>query len=250
MESEARLRRADGDYRWWLIRNVPLRDELGNIVKWYGTAIEIEDRKRAEEQLRRSEAYLAEAQRLSRTGSFGWSVLSGEMNWSEGTFRILQYDRTTKPTVERFLQRVHPEDAALVKQTIGRASRDGKDFDHEYRLVMPDGSVKYVQVVAQALSDASGSTEFVGSMMDVTERKQAEEARERLLTREQAAHAEAVAAQHCFADLVNSIEGIVWELEVPTFTFSFVSEQAERMLGYPRALAERTHLLERSHPSR
>src|SRR5256885_13000142 len=92
-------------------------------------------RQRAEQ---RSEAYLSEAQRLSHTGSFGWRVSTGDMIWSDETFRIFQYDRTTNPTVEDVLQRVHPEDAALVKQTIERASQDGKDFDHEYRLVMPD----------------------------------------------------------------------------------------------------------------
>jgi PAS domain S-box-containing protein len=175
-ESEARVRARDGDYRWWLVRNVPLRDELGNIVNWYGTAIDIEERHRAEDALRRSEAYLAEAQRLSKTGSFGWSVSTGKIGWSEETFRIFQYDRTTKPTVELILERVHPEDAVHVKQTFEKASMNGKDFEHEHRLVMPDNSVKYVHVVAHALSDKSGRIEFVGAVMDVTERKRAEEA--------------------------------------------------------------------------
>ena len=127
-------------------------------------------------ELRRSEALLAEAQKLSRTGSFGWKVSTGEMLWSEETFRIFRYDRTTKPTMELALQRVHPEDAALVKQTIERASQDGKDFEHECRLLMPDGSVTYVHVVAHAVRDEAGSIEFVGAVMDVTDRKQAEEA--------------------------------------------------------------------------
>ncbi len=129
-----------------------------------------------EEKLQQSEAYLSEAQRLSHTGSFGWRVSTGEIIWSEESFRIFQYGRTTKPTMELILQRVHPEDAALVKQTIERAARDGKDFDHEYRLVMPDGSVKYVHVVTHGLRGESGSIEFVGAVMDVTERKRAEEA--------------------------------------------------------------------------
>jgi PAS domain S-box-containing protein len=128
------------------------------------------------DDLRRSEAYLAEAQRLSHTGSFGWRPSTGEIIWSEETFRIFQYDRTTLPIVELVLQRVHPEDVALVKQTIERASQDGKNFEHEYRLLMPDGSVKYVHVVAHALSDGSGSAEFVGTVMDTTESKRAEEA--------------------------------------------------------------------------
>jgi NO-binding membrane sensor protein with MHYT domain/nitrogen-specific signal transduction histidine kinase len=127
-----------------------------------------------EEKLQQSEAYLSEAQRLSHTGSFGWRVSSGEVIWSEESFRIFQYERTTKPTIELILQRVHPEDAAQVKQAIERAARDGKDFDHEYRLVMPNGSVKHVHVVAHALGDKSGSNEFVGAVMDVTERKRAE----------------------------------------------------------------------------
>jgi PAS domain-containing protein len=128
------------------------------------------------EELRRSQAYLAEAQRLSQTGSFGWRLSTGEIPWSEETFRIFQYDRTTTPTVELILQRVHPEDAALVRQTIERASHDGKDFEHEYRLVMPDGAIKHVNVVARALNDESDGIEFVGAVMDVSDRKRAEEA--------------------------------------------------------------------------
>src|SRR5467141_718953 len=128
-----------------------------------------------EEKLEQSEAYLAEAQRLSHTGSFGWRVSTGDIIWSEESFRIFQYDRTTKPTVELILQRVHPEDATLVQQTIERAAQDGKDSDFEHRLLMPDGSVKYVHVVAHALNDVSGSVEFVGAVMDVTAAKQAEE---------------------------------------------------------------------------
>jgi PAS domain S-box-containing protein len=129
-----------------------------------------------EEKLQQSEAYLSEAQRLSHTGSFGWRPSTDEILWSEETFRIFQYDRSTKPSVELVLQRVHPEDAALVKQIIERASRDGKDFDSEHRLLMPDGSVKHVHVVAHAERDESGEVEFVGAVMDVSERKRTEEA--------------------------------------------------------------------------
>jgi PAS domain S-box-containing protein len=129
-----------------------------------------------EEKLQQSEAYLAEAQRLSHTGSFGWKPSTGEIVWSEETFRIFQYDRSTKPTVELVLQRVHPEDAALGKQIIERASRDGKDFDLEHRLLMPDGSVKHVHIVAHAERDELDELEFVGAVMDTTESKQTEEA--------------------------------------------------------------------------
>src|SRR5216684_7564566 len=118
--------------------------------KFLETGMDVTDHGLLTQELRRREVYLAEAQRLSQTGSFGWRVSTGEKLWSEETFRIFQYDRTTKPTVELVLQRVHPEDAARVKQTLERASRDGKDFDHQYRLVMPDRSVKHVHVVAHA----------------------------------------------------------------------------------------------------
>jgi signal transduction histidine kinase len=111
---------------------------------------------------------------LSHTGSFGWKVSTGEVIWSEETFRIFHYDRRIMPTVERILQRVHPEDAALVQQTIERASEDGKDFEHEYRLLVPDGSIKRVHVVAHAITDESGRVEFIGAVMDVTERKRDE----------------------------------------------------------------------------
>jgi PAS domain S-box-containing protein len=125
-------------------------------------------------QQQRSEAYLAEAQRLSHTGSFGWKPSTGEIIWSEETFRVFQYDRTTTPTMELILQRVHPEDVALVKQTIERATQDGKNFEHEYRLLMPDGSLKHVHVVAHAQSDESGELEFVGAVMDTTAVKDVE----------------------------------------------------------------------------
>jgi PAS domain S-box-containing protein len=149
---------------------------LALLTSWVDKRFAAQTLELQEEKLQQSEAYLAEAQRLSHTGSFGWRPSTGEIIWSEETFRIFHYDRTTKPTVELILQRSHPEDAALMKQTIERATQDGKDFDFEYRLLMPDGSVKYVHVVAHALSDKSGSVQFVGAVMDVTVAKRAEEA--------------------------------------------------------------------------
>jgi len=188
------------------------------------------------EELRRSQAYLAEAQRLSHTGSFGWRVSIGEILWSEESFRIFQYDRMTKPTVELILQRTHPEDAALVKQTIERASQDGKDFDHEYRLVMPSGSVKYVHVVAHALSDESGGIEFVGAVTDTTETKRAEEA----LRRSESNLAEAQRLTHTGS----------WAWRVAGGDALHLSEEWYRIYGFdtekgPPAWEER---LQRTHP--
>ena len=120
-------------------------------------------------ELRRSEAYLEEAQRLSHTGSFGWRVSTGEIVWSKESFRIFGYDKSLAVTLDMVLQRVHPEDRALVQTTFYRASRDGKDFDYEYRLLMPDGSTKYVHVVAHAVGNQVDQLEFIGAVMDVTE---------------------------------------------------------------------------------
>ena len=131
--------------------------------------------KQIEGELRRGEMYLAEAQRLSQTGSFGWSVSSGEIFWSEESFRIFGYEKASSVTLDMVLQRVHPEDRALVRGTIERASSEGKDFDYEYRLLMPDGSVKHVHVVAHAVSDHGGQLEFIGALMDVTAARQAGE---------------------------------------------------------------------------
>jgi PAS domain S-box-containing protein len=136
--------------------------------------IAIKDQKRSEAALLRSEMYLTEAQRLSGTGSFGWNIVSGEIIWSDQTFRIFGGDRTTKPTVEFIIQRTHPEDRAAVQQTVSRALVDGQDFEHEYRLLMPDGSMKYIHAVARAVQDASGNIEFVGAVTDVTVAKETE----------------------------------------------------------------------------
>ena len=137
-------------------------------------------RKLMQEKLQQSEAYLSEAQRLSHTGSFGWRIsggelLTGELLWSEETFRIFQCDSAMKPTIGFVVERTHPQDTLLVKQTIERAVKDGKDFDFEHRLLMPDGSVKHVHVVAHAKADKPNQLEFVGAVMDVTNAKKAQE---------------------------------------------------------------------------
>jgi len=149
---------------------------LALLTSWVDRRFAAQTVELQEQKLQRSEAYLAEAQRLSHTGSFGWMPPTGEILWSDETFRIFQYDRTAIPTVDLILQRVHPEDAAFVKRIIECASQEGKDFDFECRLAMADGSIKYVQVVAHVVRDESGGIEFVGALTDITERKRAEEA--------------------------------------------------------------------------
>ena len=148
-----------------------------SVQRALGEAEERIDLSRAEEALRRSEAYLAEAQKLSHTGSFGWDVSSGKIYWSQETFRIFEYDPPTEPALELVLRRTHPEDKALVRQTIDRVLHERKDFDFEHRLLMPNRSVKYLRVVGRSSKDESGSSEFVGAVMDITDLKRAEETR-------------------------------------------------------------------------
>ncbi len=179
--------------------------------------VAIDRQKRIEGVLLHSEMYLTKAQRLSGTGSFGWNVSGGEISWSDETFRIFHCDRVTKPTLEFILQRVHPEDRADVQKTIDQASRDGKDFDHEYRLLMPDGSVKYVHAVAHAARDASGSTEFAGAVTDVTAARETE----RKLRRSEAYLAEAQRLSHTGS----------WAWDARRREFVFRSPEAHRMLG-------------------
>jgi PAS domain S-box-containing protein len=127
------------------------------------------------EELRRSEAYLAKAQALSHTGSFGWHVASGRLYWSDETFRILELESTAETTLERVFERTHPEDRQLVQDVIDEAARERKDFDFEHRLLMADGSVKFLRVVGHASNIDTGDFEFLGAVTDITERKRAEQ---------------------------------------------------------------------------
>ena len=298
---ETRVRRADGEYRWMLHHKVAVRDEHGNIVKWHGSSIDIEDRKRAEQalqqsqfylaegqrlahmgswafsaagfeywsselfriygldpggkpptleeylalvhpedrtfmkqgiaamlvdhrafdftkrivrrdgdirsvrcvgvpvtqgttfqgflgtgmdvteqvlltqELQRREAYLAEAQRLSHTGSFGWKPDTEEIIWSDETYRIFGYDPTVKLTIDFLAQRVHPEDRAEFQEVIDGASAGAARFEHTYRLLLPDGEIKHIHALAHALTDACGNREFIGAGIDITEHKNAED---------------------------------------------------------------------------
>jgi len=127
-------------------------------------------------ELQNAEAYLAEAQRISHTGSFGWSATSGKLYWSDETFRIFGVDRRTKPTLDLIFQRTHPSDVDALRQLFDRARSNAADWTMERRLLMPDGLIKHVRVVAHATKDELEEVEFVGTIMDVTQSKQAEEA--------------------------------------------------------------------------
>ena len=181
-EGTARVRRADGKYRWMLHHKLAMRSDGGEIIKWHGSSIDIDGQKRAEKQLlestqelQRSEAYLAEAQRLGHTGSFGWNPDTGEIVWSDETYRIFEYDRAMEPTLEMLVGRLHPQDRAFFQQVIERASQTATEFEHEYRLLLDDGRVKHVHAIAHVLEDGSGNREFIGAVTDITERKMAEE---------------------------------------------------------------------------
>jgi C4-dicarboxylate-specific signal transduction histidine kinase len=138
---------------------------------------ESRDRRKAEDDLRRSEAALAEAQQISHTGSWRWKVGTGEVLWSAEHFRIFAFDpATTQPSYATFMERIHAEDRPSFEQAIQRAVRERSRFQHEYRIVPPDGSVKHLQSVGQPDVTESGDLEFVGTVMDITDRRYAEEA--------------------------------------------------------------------------
>jgi PAS domain S-box-containing protein len=180
---EVRVRGKDGIYRWFLIRYIPLKDAQGRIVRWYGLATEIEDRKRAEEALRRSEAYLAEAQRLTHTGS--WAVdycTLDAVHWSEETFRIYGVDpQQGLPTNQEFQRLVHPDDLPRISAVVEEALRTKTDFTVDCRIVLDGGALRHVQIIGHpAFAGNDDPIEYVGTVVDVTERKKIEEERERL----------------------------------------------------------------------
>jgi|GEM_PF-1351809 len=157
----------------------------------------------------------------------------------------------TNPSFEGFLQRIHPEDRNGVIEALDRATREKTDFEMDLRAVHLDGTMRYLRGIGHPVFNASGDVvETVGTVTDLTERRQRDDERERLLASERAALAEAVAAQQRFRDLVNSVEGIVWEADVPGLQFTFVSNTAERILGYPveRWLTEPTFWKDHLHP--
>jgi PAS domain S-box-containing protein len=175
-EVEARMRRSDGIYRWFLFRSEPLREETGAIVGWYGTNTDIEDRKQAESALKRSQAYLAEAQKLSKTGSFAWDFESDTHFWSEQTYQIMQLGPGSDLSTDLILQRVHPEDRMKMVNELNQVMEGTDDWDYEIRLQMPDEAIKNLHVLARRVTYEEGRSEVVGALMDITEARKSQEA--------------------------------------------------------------------------
>jgi formate hydrogenlyase transcriptional activator len=165
---------------------------------------------------RRSSVYLAEAQRLSQTGSFGWNVLTGELFWSEETFRIFEYDRTVTPTISLVLERVHPDDRVSVHEAIDLASSGETTVDFEHRLLMSDGTVKSVHVVARASENDSGDLEYIGAVTDITTTRQAELQLQR--------------SEESLRITLEVLPGLVWTM-LPNGTVDFCNEQILNYCG-------------------
>jgi PAS domain S-box-containing protein len=153
-EYETRVRRANGEYRWMFHRKVPLRDANGKIVKWYGSSLDIDERKTAEEQVRRnaeelqgSDYYLAEMQRVAHMGSWAFDV-AGFDYWSPELLRIHGLDPSgNAPTLQEYLNLVHPEDRGFVGQAIQKMLADHRGFDFTKRIVRPDGTIRSIRCV-------------------------------------------------------------------------------------------------------
>jgi len=173
---ETRLRRFDGVYRWFQARGLPVRDTDGRILRWCSLLTDIDERKRAEDALKRSEAFLAEGQSLSRIGSLSWRVEAGEIMWSDELYRIFGFERDVPVTLDLIATRAHPEDIPLLSEMVEKARGAVTDFEYEYRLLMPDDSVKYLHMIAHGIRDNDGRLEYIGAVQDVTQRQISEEA--------------------------------------------------------------------------
>jgi PAS domain S-box-containing protein len=172
-----RLRRADGKFRWHDARSEPLRDQQGCIVQWYGLAVDIDERKKAEDRLRRSEAYLADAERLTHSGSLAYNE-TAILYFSDETYRIFGFDpREGLPSREAVVGRVQPDDRERGLEEARKAVEQKRDYTLEFRIVLPDGAVKYIELKAHPRFSASGELlEVVSTIIDVTERKRADDA--------------------------------------------------------------------------
>src|SRR5438067_37386 len=233
-DATKRIVRPDGEVRYIRCVGAPVFENQ-KLKKYIGSALDVTEHELLTQELQRREAYLAEAQRLSHTGSFGWDVLSGEIYWSDETFRIFELDPKTEVTIELIVQRTHPEDRQTVQQVIERASRDRTEFALEHRLLIPDGSIKYLQVVARPSADEGHRSEFVGAVTDITHQRRAEES----LQESESYLAEAQKLSHTGS----------WAWS-PDTDVRYWSEECYRVLGFdPRdGLPRGDELIQRVHP--
>lgn len=181
-EAEARLRRHDGEYRWFLFQTSPLLDASGTVVKWYGVNTDIEDRKRVEQALLERERnlqeahdHLSQAQRLSRTGSFTTDVNADTHIWSDELYRILEYDPTEVPAFAAFRDRIHRDDLAAFDVGLKRALSQRAEFDEIFRIVTPRGNTKYLHAIAHFAPGDVGRPLVTGSIQDISESKRVED---------------------------------------------------------------------------
>jgi PAS domain S-box-containing protein len=175
-EAEMRLRRADGEYRWFLTRTEPLRNEHGILVDWYGVAIDIEDRRQAEEKLKQSESQLAEGQRLAHVGSWDWDLRSNHVTWSDEIYRIFGLQPGTIKVAGDAMPFIHPEDRNLVSDTVQSSITTKEPYSFYYRVLRPDGDERMVHSRGVIVSDEDGDPiKVAGATQDVTELKRTEE---------------------------------------------------------------------------
>jgi PAS domain S-box-containing protein len=216
-DATKRIVRSNGEVRYIRCVGAPV-GENQSPKKYVGSAIDVTEHEILTQELRRREAYLAEAQRLSHTGSFGWKPATGEIVWSDETYRIFEYDRVKKPTLDMVSERLHPEDRAHFQKVIEGASGGATHFEHTYRLLLPDGRIKHVRALAQAFQDASGDLEFVGAVTDVSQQR----------------HAEAVirAQEAELREVVDTIPAIVWSAR-PDGSNSYVNSRFVEYCGMP-----------------
>lgn len=234
-EAVHRIRRADGEYRWHRARGEPLRDQQGRIVQWYGLSVDIDEAKKAEERLRRSETYLTEAQRLSHSGVAAYNetkILYG----SEEIFRIWGVDPALGiPSLEAVIQQVHPDDRDRMRAQVQRAVDEKRDYSIAYRIVLPDGTTKHLEAIGRPAFSATGELiEIITTQLDVTERKRAEDQ----LRRSEAHLAEAQRLSHSGATAANKSKVL------------YFSEEAYRIWGFDPMLGIPTFemMAERLHP--